>query len=297
MNNLRKILEKYEIKPKGYRFIGKIKVIDTDKGKLVYKENSNNYDIYEYLKTRGFTFFPRSLNQKNENYDLLEYIEEINVPNEQKLSDLIHLAGILHRKTSFQKEIDMDLVKEIYESMQKEVDYLLSYYTDLNQYIDTVIFMSPSEYLLVSNIDLIYYLLTFVKVESENWYQLLKKKKTIRYSMIHNNLSLNHTLVSNNRYLISWSKAKLDMPIYDLVKIYEENYYDIDLDNLLREYQEENQLDEEEYLFLLLKLALPKRIEFIQNTYKDCYELNKYIVYLTKIASLVQKMDKKVKKV
>ena len=297
MNNLKDVLAKYDIKPRGYEFIGKVKVIDTDKGKLVYKENSNNYDIYEYLKTRGFTFFPRSLNLKNDSYDLLEYIEEVNIPLEQKLNDLIHLTGILHRQTSFQKEIDMDLIKDLYESMQKECNYLLAYYEDLNQYIDTIVFMSPSEYLLVSNIDLIYFLLTFVKVESENWYNILKTKKSIRYSMIHNNLSLDHTLVSDNRYLISWSRAKLDMPIYDLIRIYEENYYDIELENLLHEYEVENRILEEEYLFLLLKLAIPKRIEFTQNTYKDCYELNKYLIYLSKIGALIQKMDRKVEKV
>ena len=63
------------------------------------------------------------------------------------------------------------------------------------------------------------------------------------------------------------------------------------------EYQIENRIDEYEYLFFLIKLAIPKRIEFTRNTYLDCYNISKYIVYLRKIASLVQKYSEKYEKV
>lgn len=297
MNNLKKVLEKYDLKLKSIKYIGKVYILKTDKGKFVYKENNNNYDIYEYLRTRDINFFPRSLNDKNTSYDLLEFVNTKDVPLEQKLSDLIHLSGILHRKTSFNKEIDMDNIKEIYENIMSEVSYLTNYYNDLNNYIDTVIFMSPSEYLLVSNIDLIYYLLSFVKVEINNWYSYMKTKKVIRYSFIHNNLSLSHILESDNKYLISWSKSRQDMPIFDLIKLYQENYYDISLEDFIREYEYENRIDEYEYLFLLINLAIPKRIEFTRNTYLDCYNINKYLVYLRKIVPLVQKIGNKYEKV
>lgn len=102
----------------------------------------------------------------------------------------------------------------MYENTTKEADYLTSYYENLNNYIDTVVFMSPSEYLLVSNIDIFYYLLSFVKRKINDWYNHMKEKKVIRYSMIHNNLDLTHILESDRKYLISWSKSKLDMPIF-----------------------------------------------------------------------------------
>lgn len=297
MNNLKKILESYNLKLRSIKCIKNIKIIDTYQGKLVYKENSNNYDIYEYLKTRDFNYFPKSYNNKNTSYDLSEYIYTKDVPSEQKLIDLIHISGILHRKTSFNKEVDIDNIKEIYENIVKEVDYLMNYYRDLNDYIDTVIFMSPSEYLLVSNIDLFYYLLSFSKYSINNWYNSLKDKKVIRYSMIHNNLSLEHILESDNKYLISWQKSRLDIPIFDLIKLYQDNYYDLSLEDFLNEYEKENKINEHEYLLLLIKLAIPKRIEFTKNTYLDCYNISKYIVYLRKIAVLVQKMSKNHEKV
>ena len=191
----------------------------------------------------------------------------------------------------------MDEIKQIYENILKEVNYLMNYYTDLNNYIDTIVFMAPSEYLLVSNIDVIYYLLNFIKVEINNWYDFIKNKKVIRYSMIHNNLDLSHILESDRKYLISWSKSKLDMPINDLIKLYQDNYYDLNLEDFIKEYEMENKIDDYEYLFFLIKLAIPKRIEFTKNTYDDCYRINEYLVYLKKIALLVQKYGRKYEKI
>ena len=297
MNRLKEILNENNLHCKSLKCIGKIKVVETDNGKFVYKENSNNYEVYEYLKARNFENFPRFLGEKNKNYELLEYIPSKDIPNEQKLIDLIHLSGELHRKTSFNKEIDMDRIKEIYESISNEADYLMKYYTDLNNYIDTVVFMSPSEYLLVSNIDIFYYLLSFIKVEINNWYQEILEKKIIRNSMVHNNLSIDHILEGDSKYLISWNKAHLDMPVLDLVKIYQDNYYDLDFEDLMREYTKEVKIAEREYLFFLIKLAMPKRIEFTRNTYLDCYNINNYLVYLTKIAFIIQKYAKNHEKV
>ena len=297
MNNLKKILEEYDIKLNSFKALGKVTILDTNKGKLVFKENSNNYDIYEYLKTRDFKYSPRTVNTKNSKLELVEYIEEKEVPDEQRLNDLIHLSGILHRQTSFNKEIDMDEIKKIYEDIVKKNNYLRSYYEDLNNYIDTKVFMSPSEYLLVSNIDLIYYLLDFVHIEIDNWYKEVKEHKTIRYSMIHNNLDLSHILESDNKYLISWSKSRLDMPIIDMLKLYQDNYYDLNLEDFLREYERENRINNNEYLFFLINLAMLKKIEFSKNTYQDCYNINNYLVYLRKIVAMVQKYSESLKKV
>ena len=51
------------------------------------------------------------------------------------------------------------------------------------------------------------------------------------------------------------------------------------------------------YLFILLNLAIPKKIEFTSNTYLDCYNLSNYIEYLRKIALVIQKYDKMMHKV
>ena len=291
MSDLKEIAKEYNFKIKAIEYLGNVVILDTDQGKYVYK-NNNNYEIYDYLLSRDFSFFPKPINSKNTNYEIVNYINNKKVSKEQKLNDLIHISSFLHKKTSFQKELDAEQLKKMYEDMQNEVNYLMNYYNDLNNYIDNITFMSPTEYLLVSNINLFYYLLSFVKVESENWYKEVNKTKGIRYSMIHNNLELSHLMEGNNISLISWNKAHIDIPIKDLVKLYQNNYDLLDLEDFIKEYEKENHLDYKEKLFLLLNLSIPKRIEFTNNTYLDSYKLSKYLVYLQKIVLTVQKFEK-----
>lgn len=297
MNNLQKFLATNNYQANSYKYIGKVKIIETNQGTIVYKEKTNNYDTYEYLKNRDFTNFPRYLNHKNDTYELLEYIKEKQVPKDQKLTDLIHLSSKLHHNTSYKKEIDTDEIKAIYEQITNQANYLTKYYQDLNNYLDQVTFMSPSQYLLITNLDIIYYLLNFIKIESTNWYNHLKNKKIIRYSLIHNNLTINHLLEGDKLYLISWDKAKQDIPTNDLIRLYEDNYYDLDLDYLIKEYEKINPLDYYEYLYFLIKLSIPKRLEFTKSTYNDCQKISNYLIYLQKIVNTIQKNVEKTKKV
>ena len=296
MNDLHNELKKYNFKIKSIKYIGKIIIINTLNGKYIYKKK-NNFLIYEYLISRGFDYFPKPINDKNTQYELVEYIEEDDIPKEQKLNDLINIVSILHKKTSFNKEVDLDDLKKMYENIESDAHYLMSYYNDLNNMIDNIVFMSPKDYLLVRNIDLFYYLISFVQVEIGNWFNNVKENKVIRYSMLHNNLDLSHLLVNNSIYLISWDKACIGLSYIDIKNILENNYYDIDIENFLNEYNKICKLSPNEYLFLLINLALPKRIEFTNNVYIDCYNLSNYIEYLRKIVVLVQKYDKEKHKV
>ena len=170
MNNLNDLSLEYNFKIKSIKYIGKVIILYTDKGNYVYK-NNNNYKIYDYLSSRNFNFYPKTINNKNTKYEITEYIEQNNVSKDQRLNDLIHITGFLHKKTIFNKELSLEEIKSMYEDISNDANYLMNYYQDINNYIDNQTFMSPSEYLLVSNIDIIYYLLSFVKVESENWYK------------------------------------------------------------------------------------------------------------------------------
>ena len=296
MNDLKEKLSVYNFKINSLKYIGKVIIIDTTNGKYIYK-NGNNYKIYEYLESRGFNYFPKPINSKDTTYELTPYVKELITPDEQRINDLVNLVSFLHEKTFFYKELDLDELKTMYENLNSGADYLMKYYNDLNNIIDNTTFMSPSEYLLVRNIDLFYYLISFVKVESTNWYNNLKDKRSIRYSMVHNNLKPSHILENNTTYLISWNKARIDLPYKDLKTILEDNYSKLDIENIIKSYVKNNKLDKNEYIFLLINLALPKKIEFTSNTCLDCYNLSNYIEYLRKIEVLVQKIDSKVEKI
>lgn len=229
---------------------GKVSIIDE---KYVVKEEKENNEILEYLKTRNFHYFPNIIERDN---DLLvsEYIENINYPTEQKLYDLIDLTSLLHSKTTYFKEIDESKFNQIYEDISNNISFLKSYYSDKITLIEAKTIYSPSEYLLLRNYNKILFSLDYAQNELESFLNSTDKK--MRIVVIHNNLDLNHYIKNDKDYLISWSKAKFDMPIFDLYRLFKRNktYNYIDL---LNRYESNYPLLEYEKKLLLIMLCMP----------------------------------------
>lgn len=283
------IIKKHDLHPISYQKLKKALVINTKKKKYVVKTNTNNYDIYKYLSSRDFNYFPPNYNTRGGNYDLSLYIDDNSLNNEQKLSDLIGIIASLHKKTSFMRELDLDDIKKVYEELQDNIKKSFGYYSNLNDYIDSLIFYSPSEYLLVRNISLIYYLLEFSKKKLDDWYNRIKESKSIRNSLIHNNIDLDHLLINNGYYLVSWDKAMFSTPVDDLVDLYRKYYHQGELDNVLSNYNSINNLNQEEYDLLLIRLSIPDVIELTNDTYSDTKKINDLLFYLNKIYKIVKK--------
>ena len=118
MKKINELLKEYSIKPYRYTKEGKVTIIDTDDNRYVIKEKaSNNLKIYNYLASRNFNYYPKILNSNNDDYQIMEYIDEYDIPDEQKMMDLIDLVSLLHSKTTHFKETDEDDYKEIYEDI------------------------------------------------------------------------------------------------------------------------------------------------------------------------------------
>ena len=77
--------------------IGKATIVNDE---YVIKE-SNNSDIYEYLKSRNFNYFPNT--KYEDRKEIQEYVKEIEYPQEQKFYDLINITSLLHSKTTYSK--------------------------------------------------------------------------------------------------------------------------------------------------------------------------------------------------
>ena len=267
MLSLKEILNKYALKPHRYERHGKAVYVDTKEGRFVIKNNNRNKEILNYLESRNFDYFPGIINNTDDEYEIVEYIEESNIPKEQKMMDMIDLISLLHNKTTHYKEVDSDHYKQIYEDINNNITYLYSYYNDLITIIESKIFPSPSEYLLSRNISKIYAALSFSKNEIEKWYELVKNKKKDRFVVVHNNLDLSHFLRNKNSYLISWDKAKIDKPIFDLYKLYKKHFNDFDFIEILNKYERNYPLLEEERKLFFILIALPDKINTEFNEY------------------------------
>lgn len=289
MNNLRSFLNKNDLILNRLTIKNKTKILDTNRGTLVLKKKDNNINLtntFNYLESRSFDNYPKRVFENN-NYDVYEYINGYNEPDEQKILDLINLLTILHYKTTFYKEVDIDYFKEIYEDTINKIDYIYNYYTDIISLIETSIYMSPVEYLIARNISKIYESLNYSKENINKWYELVKNKRRIRVVNIHNNLSLEHYIKGNKPYLISWEKSKIDNPIYDLYNLYLNHYLDFDFSELFLNYESKYPLLKEERILLFSLLTIPWKIVFNDTEYNLCKNARKLFDYLYKTEKLV----------
>lgn len=276
MSKIGEILRNYGIKPKRYVKMGKAILIDTEEEKYILKEGTRDKKIYDYLKSRNFNYFPELLNDINDDYEITSYQQEIEMPREQKMFDMIELVALLHLKTSYYKDVDNDEYKKIYEDLLNNIEYLYSYYIDMINLIESKVYMSPSEYLLARNITKVFNVLNYLSVEIKEWYKLVENKKKERLVVLHNNLELDHFIKNENPYLISWDKSKIDMPIFDLYKFYLKNDYCNFLD-ILEVYEKTYPLLEEERRLLFILISMPVLIEMNEFEYLNTLKIRKML--------------------
>lgn len=286
MNNyVRKIASEYNIPINKITIKNNTRIID-DKIVLKKKKNNNLNNVYKYLKSRSFDYFPEPITIDNL-YEVYPFLEDTYEPSEQKATDIMHLLGLLHSKTTFYREIDIDKNKEIYENISDELEYLNNFYNDLITMIEKEVYMSPSGYLIARNINIIFGSIYYAKHNLEEWYKKIDNNKNERVVNIHNNISLDHYIKNEKPYLISWNKSKIDSPIYDLLSFYKNHYLDFDFDDLFHFYESGYPLKEDERLLLFTYMAIPYKIEIISDEYEMCIKINKMIEYLYKTSNLI----------
>ena len=256
-----------------------VKIVDNEYVIKPKKQSLEN--IFTYLDSRSFNYFPPILKEED-NYIYYGYIKDIDTPLEQKLIDIIILASILHDKTTIYKEVDLDYYKYIYESINNKIVDTYNYYQNLISNIEKEVYMSPSNYLIAKNISIIFSALTYTKESVDKWYKLVKDKEKVRLSVIHNNLSIDHYLKNKKPYLISWDNTKIDMPIYDMINLYQKHAIDFDFKDIFRLYLEKYPYTKEEMTLFLTLIAIPSKIELVNNEYTNVININKKIAYLSK---------------
>ncbi|MBP3766645.1 MAG: hypothetical protein J6G98_05640 [Bacilli bacterium] len=284
MKDLINVLKKHDLRTNSYETRGNCVIIRSNKGKYVLKKKRNS-DIFNYLDSRSFNYYPKYIN--DDDYLIMEYLDEQKMPIEQKMLDLINLVSLLHNKTTYYSNVDIDEYKKNYEELKGNIEYLRNYYDGLITNIESKIYMSPSELLLARGISIIFSALNYSDYKLDHWYKSVKDKNRRRYVVIHNNLSLDHFIRGKNLYLISWDNAKVDLPIYDLYKLYKKYAFDFDFKYLIQKYQKNYPLLEEELNLFYILISIPDKIEFTDNTYNDCVKIENLIDYLYKTESII----------
>ena len=281
--NKEEILNNLNLKIKSVTKRGKCTIITTNNGKYVIKNNTRKSDFYEYLLSRNFNYFPEVYTKVGDKIELTHFIDENNVPTEQKIEDIVYLTSILHRNTVYDKNIDIDSIKEIYENLINKQNYLINYYQNLQNIIEEEVYMSPANYYLIRNMSLIYFSINKSREYLDKWYKIIEKSKSMRYSYIHGNLRKEHLIEGNNLYLISWDKSRIDLPLYDLDSFYRNSFDSINLSDLIEIYQTKFPLKKEELYLLKSLLLLPTMLSLKENEFLRVKQVSNLILYLESI--------------
>ncbi|MBS7020702.1 MAG: hypothetical protein KH135_02365 [Firmicutes bacterium] len=295
MRSLNRVLEKYEFHPTRYQMRGKVTFIDTDTGRYALKEKKDhdNEEILKYLKSRNFQYFPEIVSQEDDDILVTKVEDDVPMPPEQKAADLIDLMALLHSKTTHYKEVDISDFKKLYEDISNNIFYLQTYYDDMISVIETHVIMSPSEYLLARNFSQIQGSLYYAKESLEKWYDKVKEKRKQRTVVLHNHLELSHFIRNQNAYLTSWDKSEFGIPIFDFYKFYKKHDLDFEFDELLKRYERNYPLLEEERILLFILMALPDKIEWDDNEYNMCRKISHMIDSIYKTEMIISPYNTK----
>jgi hypothetical protein len=291
MIELETVLKKHNLRTTSYQKKGKAVIIDSNKGKLVLKPKSDK-SIYSYLDARSFSYYPETI-ISDDNYEITPYLENVDMPDDQKMIDLISLVSLLHNKTTYYKNVDYDEYKKNYEELKGNISYLMNYYNDFMSIIESKVFPSPAELLFARNCSIVFASLSYCEKQLDEWYLLVKDKTKRRYAVLHNNLSLDHFIRNKNAYLISWNSSSIGLPVYDLYKLYKKYSLDFDFEMILKKYEQNSPLSEEEKKFFFILISMPDKLIWENSIYQNCKKVRRLIdnLYVAERLVLPQNME------
>lgn len=286
MNKLNEVLKNKNIKPIKYQKKSNVTIIETREDKYVYKNTKIDQKVIEYLKSRNFDYIPLFLESKE--FQLYKYIKALNIPDEKKILDLAKIMGLLHSKTTFYTMVDNDEYIKLYEDLDGNLNYLYNYYTDLINVAESKVYPSPSEQLLSANISIIYNTISDCKKRLEHYHHLIKNKTRKRNVIMHGNINLSHFIESEKPYLISWDKAKIGSPVFDMYKLYRYHALDFDFISILKKYESVYPFTKDEKVLFEILISMPELINLKGSEYDRCIiidEMLEKIKRTKKIAS------------
>ena len=290
MKLFKKILDKNDLKVDKYTMKGKTMIVNTPLGQFALKKG-NLDNIYKYLLSRNFEYFPKVIDS-NEESTIYEFVDDVKYDNEQRAFDLIHTIALLHIKTTYYKDVDIDEYKKIFEETMEKINYIYNYYMDVINIIESKIYMSPSEYLIARNISKIFSCIYFCKNELEQWYEIVKNEKRKRVVTLHNNLKLDNIIRNKSVYLIGWEYSKIDSPIYDFINFYNNYALYFDFRSLLNEYERIFPFKEEEKKLLSVLISIPSKIPNTEKEYNKVKNVRQLLDKIYKTEMLLTPKEK-----
>lgn len=255
---------------------------------VVRKEcNFDIYKLYNYLYSRNFNYLVDIVDYKNREVSF-KYEEDYSIDNKQKGIDFIRLVGLLHSKTSYNKEVSKDKYKSIYDDLNNNILYLSNYYNELFDRLINIEYLLPSSYLFLNNYYVIDSALMYCSDLLNSWNLEVSDSKEQRVSLVHNNLRLEHYIKNDKEYLISFDNYIIDSPVIDLYKFYKNEWMEVNISDLYDEYSNINKLNEDEDMLLKILICMPYKIEFNESEIENVQKVRMLIDYLVNSFKIIK---------
>lgn len=269
------------------------KIIDTDQGKFMITPKCNDkHKIFRYLEQRDFPFFLPMEDLSDDKDEVYRYDFD-DVDLEDKAVDLVHLLSLLHIKTTSYRDITMDAVKELYEDLSSRIEQEITYYRNLQDTMESHVYMSPDHYFLIRNISLFYDNLELSRSFLEQWYEIKQDSKRERVVFLHKMPSLLHFVDKKPAYFTHWDLSEKGYPVYDFLYFYQKHFQELEMSSLYEIYQSRFLFSkDEEYLFFSL-LLLSDVFSFTSDIYQNTVLLQQLILYQLKARDFVLKQNHK----
>lgn len=276
-------------KPYKYTIQGTAHILHSTSGNVVIKEKKNDIkELYAYLNNRGFHSYPFLVDDSRDGVNVFEYLEDSQIPIEQKAEDMIVLVGKLHSLTSYEKDAVEDDFKKIYELILEKIEYLKYYYDTLyNEYFKSI-YPSPHEYLLLKSYSKIYGALMYSSKELEDWYSLVKDLKKYRVCQIHHHLKMEHYINGEKEGLISWEHSKKDSPVLDILEFYQQYYFNFNFQDLLDKYFSVCPWTQEEQMLFYTVISIPIKFEEKGSEFEVVNQIRNVLDYVYKTEELIK---------
>ena len=271
------------------------KIIETDQGKFfIVPRCSDKEKTFHYLESKKFPFFLPMEKLYRDSYEVYRYVEDTTDIHDKSIN-LVHILSLLHIKTTTYQEIVLDYVKKLYEDVVSQLDSLFQFYQNLQENIETHIYMSPDEYLFIRNISLFYQNLEQSRHYLELWYQNKKMASKERVVFLHGKPCLD-TFIDcdgDSPYFMDWDFSQKGYVIYDFLYFYKKNCLVLEMQSLFQIYQSKYPFSEDEmYLFLCL-ILLDEKIDFTSNYYENTVLVQNRVSYAFKTRQFVLEQNQK----
>lgn len=263
-------------------------------------ETKNIEKIYEYIEVLHLKCFVEiCMNKNNEKVTpyhnkylyLMPYIDNSQgILKEIKVKFYFETLAYLHLNSFYYTKINQDYFDTLHQDILDIIHEREIYYEQMIQNYESIVYRSPSQWMLMMNYYRIYDSLCHARQYLSQYLEQTKSFHQIRVCLTYKHFDYNHISLKE-RLLLSLDNMSIDLPIYDLFDMYQ-RIPDIlfDLDCFSQYYFQKVDLKDEEKLLLCCLMSIVPVIYYSDDEIENIIKLSRLLYYLDSIHSFIQQI-------